>query len=117
MLLIFPDDVRTIVRAPAVDHYVFDIRILLIEDREYCLFKIRTLVVRRGDDRNRRVGINHNQWLVYGNRRQTFAPSLIPGHRFRDACPKAIGSLKVESALSPIPVLKVEARRMIPCPS
>src|SRR5438309_9460204 len=51
MLLIFLDDVETIVRAPAVDHYILDIRLLLIEDSEYCLFKIRTMVVRRDDDR------------------------------------------------------------------
>src|SRR3989442_13464054 len=50
MLLVFLDDVENSVRAPAVDHDILDIRILLIEDREYGLFKIRTLVVRRGDD-------------------------------------------------------------------
>src|SRR5207253_10590211 len=72
MLLIFLDDVGTLVRAPAVDHYILDIRILLIEDREYCLFKIRTLVVRRGDDRNRRVGVNHNRWFVYGTCARVF---------------------------------------------
>src|SRR2546430_16346879 len=58
VLLIFLDDVETSVRAPAVDHDILDIRILLIEDREYGLFKIRTLVVRRGNDGDARERIH-----------------------------------------------------------
>src|SRR2546425_9632453 len=58
ILLIFLDDVETIVRAPTVDHDILDIRILLIEDREYCPFEIRTLVVRRGDDGDARERIH-----------------------------------------------------------
>src|SRR2546422_3249629 len=58
ILLIFLDDVETIVRAPAVDHDILDIRILLIEDREYCPFEIRTLVVRGGDDGDARERIH-----------------------------------------------------------
>src|SRR5207245_10576918 len=80
MLLIFLDDIETIVRAPAVDHDILDIRILLIEDREYGLFKIRTLVVRGGDDRNLWVGVNHNRWLLYSNLCRTHiqAASRLP---------------------------------------
>src|SRR2546425_5488434 len=58
ILLIFLDDVETIVRAPAVDHDILDIRVLLIENREYCLFKIGTLIVRRGDDGDARERIH-----------------------------------------------------------
>jgi len=58
ILLIFLDDVETIVHAPAVDHDILDIRILLLEDREDGLFEIRTLVVRRGDDGDARERIH-----------------------------------------------------------
>ena len=58
ILLILLDDVETIVRAPAVDQDILDIRILLLEDRENGLFKIRTLVVRRGDDGDARERIH-----------------------------------------------------------